>query len=100
MLRLSLEADPIERAALPLRQGRAISWIEEALSPLRDRLSDEAVHQLALAIRSAAGIDALAWLTDIANLSRDEAAELMCWSAQALLHEALTRDTATNPGRD
>ncbi|HEX4865570.1 MAG TPA: TetR family transcriptional regulator, partial [Acidimicrobiales bacterium] len=31
MLRLSLEADPAERAALPLRQGRAIAWIAEAL---------------------------------------------------------------------
>src|SRR6185295_4608213 len=35
MLRLSLEADPAERAQLPLRQGRAIKWIEEALAPLQ-----------------------------------------------------------------
>ena len=35
MLRLSLEASPIERAQLPLRQGRAIKWIEEALAPLQ-----------------------------------------------------------------
>src|SRR6187551_182639 len=28
MLRLSLEASPAERAQLPLRQGRAIKWIE------------------------------------------------------------------------
>ena len=35
MLRLSLEADPVERAQLPLRQGRAIKWIEEALAPLQ-----------------------------------------------------------------
>src|SRR6476620_8931509 len=33
MLRLSLNDDPAGRAALPLRQGRAIGWIEEALSP-------------------------------------------------------------------
>jgi len=32
MLRLSLEADDRERAGLPLRQGRAIGWIEEALT--------------------------------------------------------------------
>lgn len=90
MLRLSLQADPAERAALPLRQGRAIAWIEEALSPLHGQLSDRALHQLVLAIRSAIGIEALAWLTDVAKLSRDEAAELMAWSAQALLHAALT----------
>ena len=36
MLRLSLEAEPAERAKLPLRQGRGIKWIGEALAPLRD----------------------------------------------------------------
>jgi len=90
MLRLSLEADDHERASLPLRQGRAIAWIQEALAPLRGRLSDHELHQLALAIRSAVGIEALAWLTDVAELSREEAASLMRWSAQALLHAALT----------
>src|ERR1700730_5257379 len=82
MLRLSLEADPVERAQLPLRQGRAIKWFEEALAPLREQMSEAEVHRLALAIRSATGIEALAWLTDVAGLSRDDAAELMRWSAR------------------
>lgn len=90
MLRLSLEADPVERATLLLRQGRAIGWIEEALAPLGDQLSDQAIHQLALVIRTAVGIEALAWLTDVATLTRAEAVDLMSWSAQALLHAALT----------
>jgi AcrR family transcriptional regulator len=90
MLRLSLEADPAERAALYLRQGRAIGWIGEALSPLRDQLPEQAMHKLVLAIRSAVGIEALSWLTDVAKLSRAEAVDLMSWSAQALLHAALT----------
>jgi AcrR family transcriptional regulator len=90
MLRLSLEADDRERAALPLRQGRAIAWIEEALSPLRGQLSDPELHNLALAIRSAAGIEALVWLTDVAGLDREQARHLIRWSAQALLHAALT----------
>jgi AcrR family transcriptional regulator len=89
MLRLSLEADPTERAALYLRQGRAIGWIEEALAPLRGQLTDEAIHNLVLAIRSAVGIEALTWLTDVARLSRDEAVSLMSWTAQALLYSAL-----------
>ena len=90
MLRLSLEADPAERAALYLRQGRAIGWIEEALAPLRGQLSDEAIHKLVLAIRSAVGIEALVWLTDVARLSHDEAVSLMSWTAQALLHSAVS----------
>ena len=89
MLRLSLEAEPVERAELPLRQGRAIPWIEEALDPLDDDLPTSEIHRLAIAIRSATGIEALVWLTDIAGLSREEARELMAWSAQAMLRSAL-----------
>jgi AcrR family transcriptional regulator len=90
MLRLSLEATAAERAALPLRQGRAIGWIEEALAPLSDRLSRQQIHQLALAVRSAVGIEALVWLTDVAGLDREDAVALMCWSARAMLHAAVS----------
>lgn len=86
MLRLSLQPDSGE---LPLRQGRATRWITEALEPLRSHFTDTGLHTLVLAIRSATGIEALVWLTDIAGLSRPEAVELMRWSAQALLHTAL-----------
>ena len=89
MLRLSLEADPAERSKLPLRQGRIIRWIEEALAPLRDRMSEDDVRRLAIAIRSATGIEALAWLTDVAGLSSDDATLVLRWSAQALLRSAL-----------
>src|SRR3954447_21259419 len=56
MLRLSLEATPAERSQLPLRQGRGIAWIEEALAPLRAEMGDAAVHRLAVAVRSAIGV--------------------------------------------
>jgi AcrR family transcriptional regulator len=88
MLRLSLEEDEAQRGALPLRQGRAIGWITEALEGLRGQLSDEELHHLVLSIRAATGIEALVWLTDIGGLSRDEAAGLMRWSAHALLEKA------------
>jgi hypothetical protein len=93
MLRLALEADPVERAALPLRQGRAIGWIEEALLPLHDELPAESVHQLAIAIRSVAGIEALSWLLDVAKLPPAEAVRLMKWSAQSLLAAVLAGST-------
>jgi AcrR family transcriptional regulator len=85
MLRLSLERRDDGDGPLPLRQGRAIGWITEALEPLRGRLTDETLRRLVLAIRSATGIEALVWLTDMAGLSRDEAVDLMRDSAQALL---------------
>ncbi|HAM28117.1 MAG TPA: TetR family transcriptional regulator [Microbacteriaceae bacterium] len=88
MLRFSLESDTVPRD-LPLRKGRAIGWFEDALAPLRPQLTEPGVHQLAVAIRSAVGIESLVWLTDVAGLPRDQATELMLWAAQALLHHAL-----------
>ncbi len=88
MLRLSLNADNNSPAALPLRQGRAIAWISEALAPLRGQLTDQQLHNLALAIRSAIGIEALTWQIDVAHLTREESVALMSWTAQALLHAA------------
>jgi len=87
MLHLSLQhGTPND---LPLRQGRAIGWFEDALAPLRPQLSEPDLHRLAVAIRSAVGIESMVWLTDVAGMSRIEAAKLMQWSAQALLHEAM-----------
>lgn len=88
MLRLSLEPNSAS-SELPLRQGRAIAWFEEALAPLRPRLPGAALHRLAVAVRNTTGIESLVWLTDVAGLSRDEATELMQWSTRALLVQAL-----------
>ncbi len=86
MLRLSLEP---HHDSLPLRQGRAIPWITEALESLEGDLDAEQLRALVLAIRSATGIEALVWLTDVAGLSTQESLTLMRWSAQALLASAL-----------
>jgi AcrR family transcriptional regulator len=95
MLRLSLEDTTPKPAAVPFRVGRRIGWVADALAPLRGRLPDHEVERLVLAIASAVGIDSLAWLTDIAGLSRPEAVELMRWSARGLLRAALVEHDAT-----
>ena len=89
MLRLSLEQTVEERRSLPLRQGRAIMWIAEALSPLQGKMTETGIHRLVLAIRSATGIESLVWLTDIAGLSREEAVASQRWTASTLLQQAL-----------
>jgi AcrR family transcriptional regulator len=90
MLRLSLEAAAPTRGDLPFRVGRRITWVADALSPLRGRMPEPELSRLVLAIASAVGIDALVWLTDIAGLTRPEAAEVMRWSARSLLRAALS----------
>ena len=94
-LRLSLAPDHGDREQLLLRRGRAIGWFEDALEPLRDRLAPTALRRLVLATRSACGIEALVWLTDVAGLSREEAVGVMRWSAVALFHSALSDTPVT-----
>jgi len=88
-LRLSLEST----APVPLRKGRVIGWLEDALRPAR--LPD--LRRLVLAIRATMGIEALVWLTDIGKLSTREAVELMRESARTLASAAI-REAAPRAG--
>ncbi|WIM93293.1 TetR/AcrR family transcriptional regulator [Actinoplanes oblitus] len=72
-----------------LRQGRAVAWIEDALAPLEHSHPRVDRHRLAIAIRSATGIESLIWLQDVAGQSPAEAAETVRHTARALLDAAL-----------
>jgi AcrR family transcriptional regulator len=89
MLRLSLEPGTSDHALGLLRRGRAIGWIEDALTPLRGQITPKELRRLVLAIRSVTGIEARVWLTDVAGLSSDDAIDLMRWSARAMYQSAL-----------
>jgi hypothetical protein len=96
-LRLALDPDAPDRGQLPLRRGRRITWIQEALEPLRGQLPDHQLQRLVHAIGAVVGIEALVWLTDIAGLSRPHAVEVMRWSARMLLRTALAEADARLP---
>ncbi|BCB89990.1 hypothetical protein [Phytohabitans suffuscus] len=93
-LRLSLEP-PADRPAPDgsqrplLRGGRAIAWVEDALAPLQHSHPHLDRRQLAVAIRSATGIESLVWLQDVAGQTPDQAAETVRRTARALLDAAL-----------
>jgi AcrR family transcriptional regulator len=97
-LRLSLELDEAHRENLLLRRGRVIIWLKDALEPLSGQLSEQAMTRLVHAIRASAGIEALIWLCDVAGLSRDEAKDLMIWSAQSLLRSILIEASLNQTG--
>ena len=98
MLRLSLDTSTAPDQ-LPLRKGRAIGWFEEALAPALPQLSKAGVRRLAIAVRSAVGIESLVWLVDVAGLTRAEAKELMLTSARALVRDALSASSGRPRGR-
>jgi AcrR family transcriptional regulator len=95
-LRLSLEPAPTQSDGLPLRQGRAIGWIDDALRPLHDRIPARELRRLVLAIRATVGIEAMVWLTDVGGVSREEAVDIMRSSARTLLRSAIS-DAASAP---
>jgi AcrR family transcriptional regulator len=90
-LRLALEGEPAGGESVPLRRGRRIDWVEDALSPLRGRMAQQELRRLIYGIGATLGIEALVWLTDIGGLSRDEAVEVMRSNARTLLRSALER---------
>ena len=88
MLRLSLAP---ERAALRPRRGptNRARWIEALLKDLPPDVPPAARRRLAAALIPLFGSDAIVWTTDIAELPREEAIELLAWMAQALIAATL-----------
>jgi AcrR family transcriptional regulator len=89
MLRISLERPADGRAPTPLRTGRRIAWVEDALAPLRERLDPARYERLVLQVAATLGIEPLIWLLDIARVERAEAGEILRASARELLESAL-----------
>ena len=88
-LRLALEGEPAGDESLPLRRGRRIKWVKDALSPLEGRMPEGELRRLVLGIGATLGIEALVWLTDMGGLSREEAVEVMRSNARTVLRSAL-----------
>ena len=86
VLRLSLEGGAPD---LPMNRGLRIGWIEDALAPLRGRLSRAGFRQLVVGIGATLGIEAFVWLTDVAGLSREQAAAAIQANAIGLVRAAL-----------
>src|SRR5680860_999316 len=89
MLRLSLEPVPRDRGDLSLRKGLRLAWIEDALEPVRDRMSGTDFERLVHALAITIGIEAIVVLTDLVAVRRKDATEVVRWSAHSLLQTAL-----------
>jgi AcrR family transcriptional regulator len=99
MLRLSLADDAAPRA-LPLRVGRRIVWVDEALAPLGPALGDERLETLTVAIAAVCGIEVYIWLKDIAGLSAEHAGALQRWIAEMVFRGGLDDHAVPAPAID
>jgi AcrR family transcriptional regulator len=87
MLRLSL-GPPEQRGELLLRRGRRRVWVADALAPLAASMAEAEFDRLVLAVTVTTGIEAFAWLTDMAGLAGEQALEVMRFSAETLIESA------------
>jgi AcrR family transcriptional regulator len=83
-LRLSLDG-PRENGALRRAGTSRGRWIANLLEGLPKDVRPEARDRLAKALIPLFGSDAIVWTTDMAELSRDEAIDLLAWMAQVLV---------------
>ncbi len=90
VLRLSLEG--VRPAELPMHRGLRVAWLEDALAPLRGTMADDTLRKLVHGIGATLGIEAFVWLTDIAGVSREEAAAIIRSNAIGLLRAAIAGD--------
>jgi AcrR family transcriptional regulator len=84
LLRLSLspEREKEQPRRGPTNRDR---WISALLAGLPDDVPPAARDRLAAALIPLFGSDAVVWTTDMAQLARDQAIELLAWMAQALI---------------
>jgi AcrR family transcriptional regulator len=88
MLRLSLT--PERETEVPRRDlTNRDRWIEALLECLPNDVPPAARDRLAAALIPLFGSDAVVWTTDMAQLSRDQAIELLAWMAQTLIAATL-----------
>lgn len=88
MLRLSLEA---ERDQVKPRRGLTNRghWIAALLEDLPSDVPQHARDRLANALVPLFGSDAIVWTTDMADLPREQAIDLLAWMAQVLVKATL-----------
>ena len=86
LLRLTLDAGRGDRPAdQPVRGYRRVEWIERALEPLRETLSDEQFERLVSALCLVVGWEAQIVLRDVRGLNPEVEERVLTWAARTLV---------------
>lgn len=92
LIALTVESPPAPRTPATARRGRRrIAWIETALAPLRERLTNEQYERLVSALAVVIGWEAAIVLRDVQGLSGARETRVTQWAAAALV-EAMVKE--------
>lgn len=95
MIRFTIDRGQIE-PGVPPRPSRRLEYVDQALDPLRDRLSPAQFDRLLHATAVVVGIEARIVLQDICGLDDRAMLETERWAAQALLAAAVRETEQSN----
>ena len=84
-----LESHRLGEAPAAVREGRRMRWLDEALAPVKEKLTPAKWRRLRAALSLTIGIEAIVVMKDVCHASDAEAAAALNWAAQALLDAAL-----------
>ena len=96
IIKLTVDAPPEEGA----RRGyRRVEWIEQAVQPIRDRLTEQHYERLVSALSVVLGWEAMIVLRDVRGLDATREEEVLRWAARMLVEAALREadERATDP---
>ena len=79
----------LEGSGPPVRQNRRTPLIEQALAPVRDRLSPADLTRLVQALALVIGTESMLVFRDVLAIGDDEAAAVRAWMIRALVAAAL-----------
>jgi AcrR family transcriptional regulator len=90
------------RDRIPMRTGQRMRWIDDALAPYSDTLSQSARRMLRNGLALVIGVESVATLRDVCRLDVDECKRVSLWAGEALVRSALessARDAKAKPRR-
>lgn len=74
---------------VPVREGRRLVWIDEALQPLTKRMPRTKATRLRHALTAVIGVDAILALRDISGLDPKAIEDTLVWTAAAIVDAAI-----------
>jgi len=93
IIKLTLDAPADDPGSGPRRGYRRVEWIEQALAPVRERVSPAAFERLVSAMATVVGWEPFIVLRDIRGLDAAEITSVSTWVAQTLLAATLAEGT-------
>lgn len=88
ILAASLSDEGTDSSTDPVRGGRRVDWIQQAVAPLSEQLPKRTHETLVSALTVIAGYDAFRLLRQMRQLSNDEIERVVRWMARALITAA------------